>query len=264
MLTPAKRDIAAAEMIARLREQQTLDALTALVTHLEVMRPERKFVMVFTEGWPLYRSDHALRASSMAACRRRIRSASIREPAACGTPGRADPKTGQSQSHGGLRSPARRCWRTSITRSSSASCCSAPIAPTSASIRSMRAAWWCSTRRSSGACRRRSTRRGCATATTTCGRWRAQTDGEVVLNTNDVSAAMQKVFADVGSYYLLSYYSTNPKLDGRFRRIRVEVKRPDVDVRSRPGYLAPTEAEARAAGAAIDARRRAKPRRRQP
>jgi hypothetical protein len=36
------------------------------------------------------------------------------------------------------------------------------------------------------------------------------------------------------------------KLDGRFRRIRVEVKRPDVDVRSRPGYLAPTEAEARA------------------
>ena len=76
--------------------------------------------------------------------------------------------------------------------------------------------------------------------------------------------AMQKVFADVGSYYLLSYYSTNPKLDGRFRRIRVEVKRPDVDVRARPGYLAPTEAEARAAGAAIDSRRARRARRRQP
>ena len=52
----------------------------------------------------------------------------------------------------------------------------------------------------------------------------------------------------------MSYYSTNQKLDGRFRRIRVEVKRPGADVRARPGYLAPTEAEARAAGAAIDAR----------
>ncbi len=80
----------------------------------------------------------------------------------------------------------------------------------------------------------------------------AQTDGEAVLDTNDISGAMKKVFADVGSYYLLSYYSTNPKLDGRFRRIRVEVKRQDVQVRSRPGYLAPTEAEARAAGAMID------------
>src|SRR5204863_6263596 len=54
-----------------------------------------------------------------------------------------------------------------------------------------------------------------------------------------------------GSYYLLSYYSTNQTRDCRFRRIRVEVKREGADVRSRPGYLAPTEAEARAAGGAI-------------
>jgi hypothetical protein len=47
----------------------------------------------------------------------------------------------------------------------------------------------------------------------------------------------------------MSYYSTNQRLDGRFRRIRVEVKREGVDVRARPGYLAPTEAEARRAGA---------------
>ena len=79
----------------------------------------------------------------------------------------------------------------------------------------------------------------------------SQTDGEVVLNTNDVSRALQKILADIGSYYLLSYYSTNQKLDGRFRRIRVEVKRPEVNVRARPGYLAPTESEARAAGVAI-------------
>src|SRR5687767_6720087 len=48
------------EVIARLREQQTLDALEALVVHLEGLRPERKFVMVFTEGWPLYRANESL------------------------------------------------------------------------------------------------------------------------------------------------------------------------------------------------------------
>ena len=43
----------AAEMIARLREGRTLEALQSLVTHLEGLKPERKFVIVFTEGWPL-------------------------------------------------------------------------------------------------------------------------------------------------------------------------------------------------------------------
>jgi hypothetical protein len=79
-----------------------------------------------------------------------------------------------------------------------------------------------------------------------------QTDGEAVLDSTNTSAAMQKAFADVGSYYLLGYYSTNSKLDGRFRRIRVEVTRPGADVRARPGYLAPTESEARAAGVEIN------------
>ena len=58
-------------MIARLREEHTLDALNALVTHLEVLRPERKFVMVFTEGWPLYPSRHVVsRVARRTGCRR--------------------------------------------------------------------------------------------------------------------------------------------------------------------------------------------------
>ncbi len=47
-------------------------------------------------------------------------------------------------------------------------------------------------------------------------------------------------------------YSTNAKLDGRFRRISVRVKRgPGIQVRARPGYLAPSEAEAAAAGVPV-------------
>jgi hypothetical protein len=41
--------------------------------------------------------------------------------------------------------------------------------------------------------------------------------------------------------------------DGRFRSIAVRVKRAGVQVRARPGYLAPTEAEARARGTVIAA-----------
>lgn len=78
-----------------------------------------------------------------------------------------------------------------------------------------------------------------------------QTDGVWILNTNDTAGALTRILADTNSYYLLSYYSTNPKLDGRFRRITVRVKRPDAEVRARPGYMAPTEAEARTAGATL-------------
>jgi hypothetical protein len=54
--------------------------------------------------------------------------------------------------------------------------------------------------------------------------------------------------ADLSTYYLLGYYSTNTKLDGRFRSIKVRVKRPGVEIRARRGYLAATAAELSAAG----------------
>jgi hypothetical protein len=81
----------------------------------------------------------------------------------------------------------------------------------------------------------------------------ADTDGVAVVNTNDVSGGMSRIVSDVASYYLLSYYSTNSKMDGRFRRIRVRVKQPGIEARARPGYLAPTEAEARGMSASAAA-----------
>ena len=130
----------AAKMIARLREQQTLDALDGLVTHLEGLRPERKFVMIFTEGWPLYQRDEtAGRRPRRPGAASRTRSAPIRSPAASAGPARPTRGAACRKVVRGVRARARSCWRSSITRSSSASCCSAPIAPTSASIRSTRA-----------------------------------------------------------------------------------------------------------------------------
>jgi hypothetical protein len=53
--------------------------------------------------------------------------------------------------------------------------------------------------------------------------------------------AVERLVQDTGVYYLLGYYSTNTKLDGRYRKLTVRVKRNGLDVRSRPGYLAPTK-----------------------
>jgi len=69
------------------------------------------------------------------------------------------------------------------------------------------------------------------------------TDGFAIVNTNDFDRGMRRIVDDLTSYYLLGYYSSSEKLDGKFRSIKVRVKRPGVQVRARRGYQAPTEEE---------------------
>jgi hypothetical protein len=79
------------------------------------------------------------------------------------------------------------------------------------------------------------------------------TDGRIVPQTNALDGPLKQIADDLTSYYLLGYYSTNSKLDGRFRSIKVAVKRPGVDVRARRGYRAPTREEVTAARSAAAA-----------
>jgi VWFA-related protein len=79
------------------------------------------------------------------------------------------------------------------------------------------------------------------------------TDGFAVMNSNDIDKGLRRISDDLTSYYLLGYYSTNAKLDGKFRRIDVKVRQRDVAVRARRGYKAATAKEVatiRAAAAA--------------
>ena len=69
----------------------------------------------------------------------------------------------------------------------------------------------------------------------------SNTDGTTVLGNNDLRAGLRRVTEELRSFYLLGYYSTNRKFDGRPRRI--EVKARDYDVHARRGYVAPTEAD---------------------
>jgi len=79
------------------------------------------------------------------------------------------------------------------------------------------------------------------------------TDGIALVNNNDLMRQVRRVADDLTSYYLIGYYSTNSKLDGRFRSIKVKSKRPGIEVRSRKGYLAATQEEVDRARAAASA-----------
>jgi VWFA-related protein len=64
------------------------------------------------------------------------------------------------------------------------------------------------------------------------------TGGTAFQDTNDLAPVFDKVVNDNQIYYVLGYYSANLKEDGRFRRIRVEVRSPDIKLQHRPGYFA--------------------------
>lgn len=76
------------------------------------------------------------------------------------------------------------------------------------------------------------------------------TDGLAVIGNNNLEPGLKRIVDDLTAYYLLGYYSSNTRLDGRFRKLNVKVKRPGVDVRARRGYKAATNEEVAAARAA--------------
>jgi VWFA-related protein len=65
-----------------------------------------------------------------------------------------------------------------------------------------------------------------------------ETGGAFLDNTNELERAVRRMGDDLRSYYLLGYVPTNAALDGSYSRIEVRVKRPDVKIQARAGYLA--------------------------
>ncbi|HKY20094.1 MAG TPA: VWA domain-containing protein, partial [Vicinamibacterales bacterium] len=55
----------------------------------------------------------------------------------------------------------------------------------------------------------------------------------------DVESAYDKVLAEIKGQYHLGYLSTNTAMDGKWRKVEIKVKRPDLKVRSRKGYYGP-------------------------
>jgi VWFA-related protein len=64
------------------------------------------------------------------------------------------------------------------------------------------------------------------------------TGGRAFSNTNDLSGAIRRAVDDSRVTYLLGYSPSHGDWDGRFRKIKVKVNRPGLEVRHRNGYLA--------------------------
>jgi Ca-activated chloride channel family protein len=63
----------------------------------------------------------------------------------------------------------------------------------------------------------------------------------------ELAAIYTSILDELGSQYVLGYASDNPARDGRFRRITVELARPELKLRHRRGYDAPKDAPPRQA-----------------
>ena len=74
------------------------------------------------------------------------------------------------------------------------------------------------------------------------------TGGFAVANSNSVEQALERMVTENSNYYVLGFTSTDESRDGRYRRLEVRVKRPDVTVRARDGYIAPSRSQSRSAG----------------
>jgi VWFA-related protein len=64
------------------------------------------------------------------------------------------------------------------------------------------------------------------------------TGGRAFFDRNDFGGVFDRVIADTAAYYVLGYSSTNVARDGRFRRMRIQLKRTDLKLEYRVGYYA--------------------------
>jgi len=69
-----------------------------------------------------------------------------------------------------------------------------------------------------------------------------ETGGRAIINRNTLTDGLAEMMRDSSFYYLLGYTSQAPA-DGKFHEIKVRVKRSGVDVRSRRGFWAYTDAD---------------------
>jgi len=75
-----------------------------------------------------------------------------------------------------------------------------------------------------------------------------QTGGRIFRGLNDLDEQIATSIEDGGSFYALSYYPSDQDWNGKFRRIRVLMRNPDLKARTRAGYygsldLSPSFAE---------------------
>jgi len=65
-----------------------------------------------------------------------------------------------------------------------------------------------------------------------------ETGGRAYVNQNEIKFGVERAFQDSAASYTIGYYPENKKYDGKYRTIKVKVKRDGVDLQHRRGYFA--------------------------
>jgi VWFA-related protein len=244
------------ELIDRYREDQTLNGLESLAGFFAAVREARTVVIVITDGWRLYRPDTGL--AEMAG------GVSGGEPPGIvnrgGTIGiggrRPDGMQDRAQcAQEGMRLAQmdnERRFREIISLANRSNVSFYPVTPAGLAVFDAPIQVSNPTLPMPGTIAQRSIRdpqdptaalvenMTRVTARVDGLRTLAEnTDGIAIVDTNDLSSGLRRIVDDVSAFYLLGYYSTNTRLDGRFRRIEVRTTRKNLRIKARRGYVAP-------------------------
>lgn len=235
------------EMIARKRERSTLNALRELVNYLRLVREERKAILTVTEGWLLYRPNHdlaRLRVDPLTGIPEPIPGP---PPVSVGPDGRLTTKNPNDIGVGSKEECDRdrisladiddwHYFRDTIDDANRANASFYTIDPRGLAVFDNPIG--------PDPPPDILTDKAMLRARTDNMRVLAEnTDGMAVIGNNDLDKGLTRIASDLTSYYLLGYYSTNARLDGKYHTIKVQLKRPGIDVRARKGYRSPTEEE---------------------
>jgi VWFA-related protein len=72
----------------------------------------------------------------------------------------------------------------------------------------------------------------------------SETGGLPIFNTNNLNQGLDKVDLELSNYYVLGFSSTNPKRDGKYRKLEVKTDVKGLKLKHRNGYLDPRPADA--------------------
>ena len=233
----------AEEMINRRREKRALDALDDLVVHLGGIREERKAVLAVTDGWMLFRPNPNL--TRMGLCENPPGPGRI----GVGPDGKLTTDLGRARGHLSRNACEKdrqtlaaldnwETFRNLLHRANRANVSFYPV-----DARGLAATDTPIERNDFMKIPVDEDRARLRHRVSTLRTLAEETDGMAIVDSNDIVSGMRRIIDDVTSYYLIGYYSPNDKLDGKFRTIKVRVKRPAVDVRARRGYAPPTRDE---------------------
>ncbi len=64
------------------------------------------------------------------------------------------------------------------------------------------------------------------------------TGGRFLKGSNDIGQGLERINEEIQSRYTLAYRSTNQSFDSSFRKVKIEVRRPETQIISRSGYYA--------------------------